>query len=325
MLPRYMGDPCNFEVRIDMKGFEKRRNQTTPLLFSLPVLICIVVYMILPLLINVVLAFTNFSLQNLNNIEGTTRFIGIDNFLSLWGGGRLLRMIGRTFIWMAGSLVFSILLGVLFATVLTFDIKGKNIMKAVVLMPWVLPEVITGYVMRWMFVSEQGILWSVLVKMGLLSPDSRMLSDPTIAMALVIFANVWRAAPYVAIMVYGKLKSLPQNQIEAARIDGANAVQSFVYVTVPWVWPIVKRCALLLFVWSFNAYSIIYTMTSGGPANATMILPLALRNMAFGQYAFGKGSAYGMITLLILLICMLIMSILFRISRVIYRKVRRRA
>ena len=226
---------------------------------------------------------------------------------------------------MIGSLVFSVALGCLYAVVLSFDIKGKNLMKAVILMPWVLPGNCDGYVMRWMFMSEQGILWSLLVRMGLLSEDARMLSDPTTAMLLVIVANVWRAAPYVAIMVYGKLKSLPQNQVEAARIDGANAVQSFMYVTIPWVWPIVKRCALLLFVWSFNAYSIIYTMTSGGPANATMILPLALRNMAFGQYAFGKGAAYGMIILLILLVTIALLSVIFKIVRAVYRRARGRA
>lgn len=305
-----------------MKGYEKRREHTTPLLFSTPLLVCICIYMILPFVATIVLAFTNFSLQQLNNPNNVARFIGIDNFIELWDNGRLLRMILRTYIWMIGSLVLGIVIGCFYAVVMSFDIKGKNLIKAVILMPWVLPEIVTGYVMKLIFMSDYGVLWNLLVNFGLLSKDSTMLSDPTTAMFLVILANTWRAAPYVAIMVYGKLKSLPQNQVEAARIDGANAIQSFAYITVPWLWPIVKRCALLLFMWSFNAYAIVYSMTNGGPANATTILPIALRNTAFGQYAFGKGAAYGVIILLTILITSAVLIVLFKMFLWLFRKVR---
>jgi multiple sugar transport system permease protein len=305
-----------------MKSYFKYRDQTTPLLFSVPVLICIITYMLLPSFLTIIISFTDYSLQKLNNPGNLIRFMGFRNIISLWDEGRLMRMVGRTFIWMMGSLGFGIVVGVFYAVVMTFDVKGKNLLKAVILMPWVLPEVVTGYVMRWMFMSEQGIIWTLLVKTGLLSKATPLLSVPGTAMLLVIIANTWRAAPFVSIMVYGKLRTLPDSHMEAAKIDGANALQSFIYIIIPWIWPIVKRCSLLLFIWSFNAYAIIYTMTNGGPANATTTLPIALRNMAFGQYNFGKGGAYGVIILVSVLSGLLILKLLISLVQFMYKRVK---
>ncbi|MGI6237459.1 MAG: carbohydrate ABC transporter permease [Candidatus Excrementavichristensenella sp.] len=287
------------------------RDQITPTMFSLPLILCMLTFMLFPFILTVLVSFSNLSLQRMNNPNYRIEFIGLKNFIGIWDSGRLLKIIGRTFVWMGGSLVLGTIIGVFYSLVMTFDIKGKSILKAVILMPWVLPEVITGYVMQMMFMSNQGIIWSMLVKLGLLDPNAAMLSDGNTAMFLVILANTWRAAPYVAVMVYGKFKSLPTSQIEAARIDGANAMQSFFYITIPWIWPIVKRCAILLFIWSFNAYGIIFTMTNGGPANATTNLAIALRNMAFGQYNFGKGAAYGVVILLLILASLGILWLLF--------------
>jgi multiple sugar transport system permease protein len=283
------------------KSILRNRDQKTPMLFSTPLIVSMLTFMLLPFILTIIVSFSNLSLQRMNNPSYQVGFVDLNNFVSIWDNGRLLKIIGRTFIWMSGSLLLGTIFGVFYSLVMTFDIKGKSIIKAVILMPWVLPEVVTGYVMQMMFISNQGIIWGFLVKLGLLDAKSPMLADGNIAMLLVIIANTWRAAPYVAVMVYGKFKSLPVTQVEAARIDGANALQSFIHISIPWIWPIVERCAILLFIWSFNAYGIIFTMTNGGPANATTNLAIALRNMAFGQYNFGKGAAYGVVILLLIL------------------------
>ncbi len=296
-----------------MKTSLRNSSQRTPWLFSSPLILCMMTFMLFPFLLTFFISLSNLSLQRMNNPTYQMGFVGLKNFIAIWDDGRLLKIIGRTFVWMGGSLVLGITIGVFYSLVMTFDIRGKSILKAVILMPWVLPEVVTGYVMQLMFMSNQGIIWSMLVKIGLLGPDSTMLSNGSTAMLLVILANTWRAAPYVAVMVYGKMKSLPWGQVEAARIDGANSVQSFIYITIPWIWPIVKRCGILLFIWSFNAYGIIYTMTNGGPANATTNLAIALRNMAFGQYNFGKGAAYGVVILLLVLMSLGILLLLLKL------------
>jgi multiple sugar transport system permease protein len=300
------------------------RDQMTPFFFSAPMIICIITYMFLPQVLTLVVSFSDYSLQKLNNPENLIRFMGFNNYRSLWDDARLLKTIGRTFVWMIGCLGFGVVLGIFYAIVMNFDIKGKSLIKAVILMPWVLPEVVTGYVMKWMFLSGQGIVWTFLERIGMISKDTALLSVPATAMFLVILANSWRAAPFVAIMVYGKLRTLPDSQIEAAKIDGASALQSFFYITIPWIWPIAKRCGLLLFIWSFNAYGIIYSMTNGGPANATMTLPIALRNMAFAQYQFGKGSAYGVIILISVSLGLAILKLLIVLIQFIIRGVKKR-
>lgn len=302
------------QLRIQEQG------QRTPLLFSTPLIVCLVVFMILPFLLTIILSFTNFSLQQINNPNRVIKFVGLKNYIGIWENGRLLKVVGRTYVWMVGSVVLGLVFGCFYAVVMTFKIKGRNFLKAVILMPWVLPSVVTGYVMKLIFSSGYGVLWSLMVRMGLLAPNEPLLSNPKAAMVLIIIANTWRAAPYVAIMIYGKLASLPQSHLEAASIDGANAWQSFINITIPWLWPIIKRCGLLLFMWSFNAYAIIYTMTNGGPANATTILPIALRNVAFGQYAFGKGAAYGVVILLLIVLTYLVAEALVKLVLALIRR-----
>lgn len=277
-------------------------SQRTPLLFCSPLILCMLTFMLIPFILTIFVSFSNLSLNRMNNPNFQLQFVGLKNYIGIWDNGRLMIIIGRTFIWMGGSVLLSTIFGVFYALVMTFDIKGKSIIKAVILMPWVLPEVVTGFVIKMLFVGETGILLNFLVKIGVLDANTTILADAGKAMALVIVANSWRSAPYVATMVYGKFKSLPTSQVEAAKIDGANAVQAFFHITIPWIWPIVKRCILLICIWSFNAYGIIYTMTNGGPASATTNLAIALRNMAFGQYNFGKGAAYGVVILIVILI-----------------------
>ena len=170
-------------------------------------------------------------------------------------------------------------------------------------MPWIIPESVTAYVWKWLFSADSGLVFYILERVGLISKDTSFFFDGKLAMLMIILANVWRTAPFVAIMTYAKLSAVPDGHVEAAQIDGASSVQVFQYIKIPWMMPILKRCAMLLFVWSFNSFSIIYILTNGGPAGATTTLPYLIRQAGFVNFNFSRAAALSTISLLIILIC----------------------
>jgi multiple sugar transport system permease protein len=182
------------------------------------------------------------------------------------------------------------------------NIKGVSILRACILLPWILPEVVTGYTWQWILQGEYGIVTSNLIKLGIISSDFSFFENGAAAMFAVILANVWRGFPFIAILMFAKLKTLPNELVEAARIDGASPVQIFIRVTISWLMPIIQRAGILAFIYTFNAFSIIYAMTGGGPIGATETLSVAIQRIAFRDYNFGGASAFGVIILIITLI-----------------------
>ena len=265
--------------------------------------------MLFPFVLNIGISFTNYSMS-----RKEIRFIGLKNYTDLLSSPNVWEAIGRTFIFILGCVTLTMLLGLFYAIVMSFNIKGISIVKAIILLPWIIPESVTAYVWKWLFSADSGIIYYFLLKFHLIQEGTSFFFDGTLAMIMIILANVWRTAPFVAIMAYAKLKAIPSSHIEAAHIDGANALQTFRYITIPWMMPILQRCTLLLFVWSFNSFAIIYILTNGGPAGATTTLPFLIRQTAFQNFNFGQATTLGVLSLLIILICGLLAKIIMVIA-----------
>jgi multiple sugar transport system permease protein len=159
-----------------------------------------------------------------------------------------------------------------------------------------------------MLSADYGIVWTYLVKWGIISSDFSFFSNPRAAMFAVIVANVWRGFPFVAVMSYAKLKTIPTEQIEAAMLDGTNAIQRFFNVVLPWIFPILKRCSFLVFVWNFNSFSIIYSMTKGGPGATTETFPIMIQRIAFRMLDFGQAATLGTFSALIVIAVLIIVT-----------------
>lgn len=277
---------------------KRNADRWIPYLYSTPFLLLLSVFMVAPFLLNIAISFTNYRMTS-----KTYRVTGLKNYIDLLGDARVLDAIGRTFVFIAGILVLTMLLGMFYALVMSMPLRGIGVIKAIVLLPWIIPESVTAYVWKWLLSSDSGILYHWLLSAGLIAKGTSFFFDARLAMGLVIWVNAWRTAPFVAIMTYAKLKSLPASHVEAAHIDGAGAAQTFWHITLPWLSPILSRCVMLLFVWSFNSFAIIYIMTNGGPASATTTLPFLIRQTAFTNYHFGQATALAVISLLLILLC----------------------
>ncbi len=281
----------------------KSGNNIMPYLYSTPFFILLLVFMICPFLLNIGISFTNYSMS-----RADITFTGLKNYRDLLTNPSTWSAIRLTFIFIAGCVIFTMLLGMFYAIVMSFKIRGIGLVKAIILMPWIIPESVTAYVWKWLFSADTGMIYYLLLQAGLIPEGTSFFFNKSLAMLMIIMANVWRTAPFVAIMTYAKLASVPVVYIEAAKIDGAGALSIFRNIKMPWIMPIVQRCIMLLFVWSFNSFSIIYILTNGGPAGATTTLPYLIRQAGFQNFNFGQATALSVISLLIIVITFLVLK-----------------
>jgi multiple sugar transport system permease protein len=156
--------------------------------------------------------------------------------------------------------------------------------------------VVAVLVWRYMFHDVVGILNFFLLKIGAISTPMNWLGSPKMAMLSVIMVGVWKFFPFVVLAILGVLQSIPQEQYEAARIDGANGWQQFWRITLPYVMPIFLLTAVLRTIWTFHKFDIIYLLTGGGPVGATTTLPVLVYQKAFADFELGRAAALALIT-----------------------------
>ena len=160
--------------------------------------------------------------------------------------------------------------------------------------------------------------------MNIIHDSFSFFTTASAAMTAVIIANVWRSFPFIAVMLYAKLKTLPMELVEAAKMDGANSFQIFINVTVSWLMPIVARVMALAFIWTFNGFSIIFAMTAGGPAGGTETIAVLMQRIAMRDFNFPIATALGAIVFVMTALCILLPLISKKlIDKIKQRKLRK--
>ncbi|HUG36941.1 MAG TPA: sugar ABC transporter permease, partial [Candidatus Limnocylindrales bacterium] len=219
-------------------------------------------------------------------------FVGLENYIRLYDDGFFRRAVYNSFLFTFGSVGFKLLLGMVMALVLTSSIKWRSFWTGLLLIPWVAPTVVTALNFLWIFDGSLGVLNYLLVKVFRILPQGvGWLSEPGTAMASIIAVNVWRGFPFFGISFLAGMKAIPAELYEAAAVDGASAVQRFLYVTVPSLKNIVIIVVLLSTIWTFNDFGIVYILTKGGPGGSTMVMPVLSYETAFGAQRLGEAIA----------------------------------
>lgn len=274
------------------------------LAFLLPALIFLAVLIYYPMARGIFFAFQNYNLYDLND----TGFVGLANFNAVIGDPfiNFFRVLLNTLIWVSASLICQFLLGFLLASMLKKNFRGRGLYSALVFYTWALSGFAIGLVWSWLFNGQFGFINHILLDLGLIDDPVGFLATPSLAMFAVIVANIWYGIPFFGIMLLAALQSVPAELYESAQIDGANAVERLLKITIPFVAPTILATTLLRTMWIMNFPDIIYAMTRGGPANGTNILATHMITTVFQQYDYGKGAAIGLIITGILLIYSLI-------------------
>ena len=232
-------------------------------------------------------------------------FIGTDNFSRLLGGSDFWQALRVTGAYLALSTTLMLALGLGLA--LTFARSGTGWMRAIVVMPLVIPPVVAGFTWRFLLNGEIGFLGAFLLPMAGL--DLNPLAEPRAALVSVVIADVWSRTPFMFLIFLAALQSIPRDYYEAARMDGANPFHEFFFVTLPLLKGALFVAVMFRLVDAINTFELVYVMTRGGPGRATQILSIFGWRTAFQELDFGQAAALGVI---MLVICLTGAMLLFR-------------
>jgi multiple sugar transport system permease protein len=172
--------------------------------------------------------------------------------------------------------------------------------RTVILVPFVIPTAVTAIMWRWLLNTSYGPLNHWLTNFGILSQPVNPLNDPSLALSAVTIINTWRWAPLVALVVFAVLQTIPNEEYEAARVEGAGMIREFYHVTYPHLQGSMTILGLLGFLLTFNIFDILWLLTSGGPVGSTTTLPVFIYEIAFNMQHIGRGTAVSVVLFLLL-------------------------
>jgi multiple sugar transport system permease protein len=267
-------------------------------LFIFPALLLLLAVLIFPILYAIRLSFFDVSL------DFSQTFVGLENFINAFTDPFFGNSIKITFIYTFTSVLISLFLGMIVALILNTNwIKGKHFLNLIFLIPWTISYVATGATWKWILNAQYGIFNVLLRQLGVITANISFFGNPDLALPAVIFVNVWRNMPFAVVMLLAGLQSIPDDQVEAALVDGASPLQIFRHVILPNLRTVLSVTTVLLTIWIFVQFDLTQVLTDGGgPNHATELLSNLIYRVSFTYYQFGYGAAIAVLMLIIVLI-----------------------
>jgi len=262
-----------------------QNNNVLGFLFMLPAAVFLVCFLTYPLGLGVWLGFTD------TRIGRDGIFIGLENYQFLMDDSVFWLSVFNTVLYTFVASVLKFALGLWLAMLLNQHLPFKSFFRAIVLLPWVVPTVLSALAFWWIYDSQFSIISWSLMQLGLISGPINFLGDPINARISVIVANVWRGIPFVAISLLAGLQTIPASLQEAASLDGATSWQRFRYVTLPMLTPIIAVVMTFSVLFTFTDFQLIYVLTKGGPVNATHLMATLSFQRAITGGNLGEGAA----------------------------------
>jgi raffinose/stachyose/melibiose transport system permease protein len=274
------------------------KSWVTPILFLLPATFFYIMFALYPMLSSL-----SFSLFKWDGLSQDRRFVGADNFYQIFFHDPVFwTAVQNSLIWVVLSLLVPVTVGLLFALVLNQQLFGRSTFRSIFYLPAILAGVAVARMWVWMYNPTYGIVNYTLRELGLEFLQQDWLGDGDIALYSVFVASVWQGTGINMVLFLAGLQGVSQDLLEAARVDGANAWQAFINVTVPALRPTFVIVIALTIINSLKAFDLIIGMTGGGPAQTTQLLALWTYVQSFGLHDFGKGNAVAVVLLIITLI-----------------------
>lgn len=227
------------------------------------------------------------------------RFVGLDQWIAAWSDGRMWHALGVTLTYTGVCLAVQLVLGGAIALLLDTDRRGYGVLRALMTLPLVVPPAVTGLMFLLMQDASFGVLTYYLVSLGLLSPGSVLLGDPSTALLAVMLADIWQWTPFMVLIFLAGLRALPKEPLEAAAIDGATGLQTLRLVIVPMLGRVIAIAILIRGIDLFKLYDYVYVLTGGGPGTTTETLSF-YAGKVFGLANFSYAATLGLIMLIVL-------------------------
>ena len=277
-----------------------RRYQYGGYRFISPAVIMMVALIIYPMVYGIYLSFYN------TNLVNKWKFVGLKYYLQAFTQSEFYTSVFLTFLFMILVVAGHFLIGFILASVLNKKFVGRTIFRVIFMLPWLFPETVIALLFTWIMNPMYGVLNSILKSLGIISSNISWLGSAELAFPSVVAVCIWKGYPLVMTMILSGLQGISSDLYEAAKIDGANKWRQFLNVTVPGLKPVLTTTIILDSVWWFKQYTLVYTMTGGGPGTATDLISLNIYGTAFNDLRFGKAAAWGII---VFVICYLISKV----------------
>ena len=271
------------------------------LLYPAPAVIALFLIVVIPIGYNLYLAFTKWTIG-----LGSPRFIGLDNFIEIFQDDRVWNGLWVMIYFSGLSLTLELVLGLLIALYFHRQFRGSEVVQAIYIFPFAATPVAVALIWRIMLNPEIGVMNYLLKCIGL--PGSLWVSSAATVIPSLVLVDVWKWTPMITLIVLAGLKSLPNDPYEAARIDGANTLQIFWYITLPLIRPVLIAALMLRSLDNLKEFDTIYTITQGGPGIASETLYLYSYNVGFSFFKAGYGSALMVVVFLIVLVFNVVMN-----------------
>ncbi len=294
---------------MDLRSKKYNRNKyisrVTGFMFVLPAILVVGLLLIYPVGTSIFYSFTSKHL-----IKPSYDFAFLDNYIKVLTDKEFISSFFTSVKWTVFSLIGQILVGFTAALALNRIKRGKGFFRTVLIIPWAFPSIVIALSWKWILNGVYGFVPNMLVNIGLLEEIPQFFSSSTLVFGTLVFINVWFGAPLIMVNVLSALQTVPRDQYEAAQIDGAGALQSFVSITLPHIRVVVGLLVVLRTIWIFNNFDTIYLITGGGPAGLTQTVPIYAYNVGWGVKQLGVSSA---VTVILLIFLLLVSMLYFKI------------
>ncbi len=261
--------------------------------FVFPIVVMLAALIVYPMVYGLYISFFN------TNLVTKWDFVGLKYYKEAFTNPDFYTSVLLTFKFMILVVIGHFVVGFILALLLNREFRGRAFFRVVFMLPWIFPEAVIALLFTWILNPMYGVLNDLLLKLGLISSNMTWLGDKDLAFGAVVFVCIWKGFPLVMTMILAGLQSISKELYEASDIDGANRIQQFMYITMPSVRSILSTILILDSVWWFKQYTLVYTMTAGGPGTSTNLISLSIYKTILNDLRYGKGAAWGILVFVI--------------------------
>lgn len=281
----------DIECRIDHDRFNSKW------LLLVPCIMCLLISAGWPMLRTIYFSFTD---ANIDDFREST-FIGLENFITLFQDYEWWESVYNTVIFTFFSVSLETIFGMLIALVLHKRFNGRSFMRVAVLIPWVIPTIVSAKMWAWMLNDVYGVINTILMNLHIISMPIPWIASNELSMVSIILVDVWKTTPYMALLLLAGLQSLPQECFEVAEVDGIPSVKKFFYITLPLMYKTLMIAVLFRTLDAMRVFDLVYALSSGNSSTATMSVYVRRNLMDFSDIGYGSAAA----TILLFIVALL--------------------
>ena len=267
-----------------------------PYFFIGPALLALVALVVYPLLYGVYISFFK------TNLANKWDFVGLKNYISVFSDGVFVKQLGVTLKFTAIVVLAHFIIGIFLAMLLNQSRPGITFFRTILVLPWLMPELVIALIFKLIMNPLYGLLNYGMQLLGLSEGGVSWLGDTKYAFISVVLVCIWKGYPLVMVNALAALQSVSTDIYEAAKVDGANKIQTFFRIILPSIKPVLATTLILDTVWWFKHYTIVYLMTKGGPGSDTSIVSIEIYKQAFDYFNFGKAASMSVVVFFVCLI-----------------------